>query len=690
MSRRECASILLDTSKCMGEVCPHDEEKRKYIEMALDCIGLMCEHKLLYTTRSHEVGVSKFGQAVECLEESRNVDVEFVRGVAGLREGLDLSSEDNGDTFAAISNACTRFAKRHGKKGPSHRIVVFTSLRGASSMDQKKVEELAGVLTETGARLQVVLCSEESSATAHSKNRRMMETLLAGSQASCETVWRNAEVLEWMKEKSQTNITKYRGTLELSASLKISVCSYSKSTMDQMTSLKKFSRLSSDSMCEVRTERVHYEHDDASMTGVAKDRIMKAYYYGRQIVPVSTEKIKEMKVADDRQLRLLCFSDEKKVPRHFMLAGVDIIVGQAAIEANLLCFNALVDGLVETGKIGIARHVGRANSNPKLVGLFPKKEENGLRCLYMCQLPTAEEIRDFRFVGLPQASEDQRDGVQRMVECMDLCASDLERLNPEETQNPILRVFNENLVARGVWGRADLVGPSTLDLGLGIGILPNQGLVEEMAKQLESLFGFQIHDIKTATQRARVFWHQLIRDQRERERERVSVGEMEGLQKVKRGDERNGDDHLKEISMIHPVTDFNEMRKNKKVDLAEEAVKKMAGVIDRLVDESIRGSHYEKALECLEELRMGAIEEDESEFFNEFLRRMRNRLRSGPHQGFWRSVMRRGVSLISNAENATSRVEEEESREFLKEEEREMNEQMETEPLPDNELDEIE
>ena len=61
----------------MEEACPHDGEKRKYIEMALDCIGLMCEHRLLSNMRSHEVGVSKFGEAAGCLEESRNLNLSL-------------------------------------------------------------------------------------------------------------------------------------------------------------------------------------------------------------------------------------------------------------------------------------------------------------------------------------------------------------------------------------------------------------------------------------------------------------------------------------------------------------------------------------------------------------------------------------------------------------------------------------
>ncbi len=55
----------------------------------------------------------------------------------------------------------------------------------------------------------------------------------------------------------------------------------------------------------------------------------------------------------------------------------------------------------------IAKIVERKNAEPKLVVLYPhisKKKP----ILYMVQLPTAEEIRDYQFPSLIPASEPQK------------------------------------------------------------------------------------------------------------------------------------------------------------------------------------------------------------------------------------------------------------------------------------------
>ena len=55
--------------------------------------------------------------------------------------------------------------------------------------------------------------------------------------------------------------------------------------------------------------------------------------------------------------------------------------------------------MIETKKCLMARMIERKNTDPKLVSLFPyitKKQP----LLYLVQLPTNEDIRDYQFPGL--------------------------------------------------------------------------------------------------------------------------------------------------------------------------------------------------------------------------------------------------------------------------------------------------
>lgn len=703
MSRKEFISLLVDASAAMSQKPAVDGEK-SFKEIIFECIDSLCEQKLYYNSKSHLVGILSFsGQtALASLRQHSQVDVEYMQAIERLEAEFEFSPKNDGDTFAALQDLHAMYLKEYPKKGPLHRVFVFTTLEGQSRFTSNCIHELGHLCKESELRINVIVCKRADEALqseTFKKNQQLLEVLMGLTQSACFDSKDAFYLYRQLKLKTHLAITKFRGFLEVTPDLKINVCSYTKSTQEHMPSLKKFSRLADDSggQGEVKPERMFYEIDDPTMRPVSKEEVIKAFYYGRQVVPIPKDKREEMKVSDERQLRLLCFSEEKRVPRHFLLTGTDIIVPVGDNPANCTAFNALVEGLLETQKVGVARYVGRAGSAPKLAGLFPHKSATGFRCIYLCQLPTAEDVRDYRFSSLPQSSQSQKELVEQMIGQMDLCAfarpgdsHPYEVLQPGDTFNPITRIFRENLIARGVRGRSEIEGPSPELLDELRPELVTHRQIEEVARQLQALFEFRTHDVATLTARARIFWQHLLREQREQDRQRDALAELSLGQKSKQQPTGRDDDHIKDISMIHPVSDFNEMRKNKKVDLAETAIKKMGAIVDRLVQESIRSSYYEKALECLGELRRGAVEDDEPALFNEILRSMRDRYSSGQHAAFWRSIVRRGITLISNTENSTSLVTEEASRAFLKEEEKNLSERMEEEELPHDELDEIE
>ena len=67
----------------------------------------------------------------------------------------------------------------------------------------------------------------------------------------------------------------------------------------------------------------------------------------------------------------------------------------------------MVNAMLETQKVLLAKIIERKNADPKLVVLYPhvsKKQP----LLYMAQLPTAEDLRDFQFPSLVQSTNAQR------------------------------------------------------------------------------------------------------------------------------------------------------------------------------------------------------------------------------------------------------------------------------------------
>ena len=72
----------------------------------------------------------------------------------------------------------------------------------------------------------------------------------------------------------------------------------------------------------------------------------------------------------ERQFKMLGFADQSSVPRHFFIAGVDVVLPLKGAK-NQRAFAALVSQMIETKKCIIARLLERKNADPKLVSLFP-------------------------------------------------------------------------------------------------------------------------------------------------------------------------------------------------------------------------------------------------------------------------------------------------------------------------------
>jgi ATP-dependent DNA helicase 2 subunit 2 len=77
-------------------------------------------------------------------------------------------------------------------------------------------------------------------------------------------------------------------------------------------------------------------------------------------------------------------------------------------------------------------------------------------------------------------------------------------------------------------------------------------------------------------------------------------------------------------------------------------------MIVKLVHDSIKDSHYQKALECLGALRDGCLQENEVEHYNRFMADIKKYFKGKRRNDFWLSIVTNRVSLITNEEHADS------------------------------------
>ena len=63
------------------------------------------------------------------------------------------------------------------------------------------------------------------------------------------------------------------------------------------------------------------------------------------------------------------------------------------------------------------------------------------------------------------------------------------------------------------------------------------------------------------------------------------------------------DEIIKDIGTVTPLEDFRKMIAEKRIDLVDSALNQIQKVIMRLIDESVQGAYYQKAIDCLKEMR---------------------------------------------------------------------------------------
>jgi hypothetical protein len=127
-----------------------------------------------------------------------------------------------------------------------------------------------------------------------------------------------AQIQNQFRKKKINPVVKYRGPLRLTPNLSLDVNVYVKSTEVRIPSLKKYS-LASDFQPDVKAnsienEKIFYVNDDPDQTPVGDDKRIKAYNYGKSLVPFGKEDEEAFKCMEERCLKAIGFTDSYKVP----------------------------------------------------------------------------------------------------------------------------------------------------------------------------------------------------------------------------------------------------------------------------------------------------------------------------------------------------------------------------------------
>ena len=455
MAGKEGIFVILDVGKSMKEKYQDTEETR--LNFGIESIRQLIRSKLLFNVKRDQIGIILMGKDGDENEaENVNIHTELDFPSIELLDRLNTieaeDEEDKGDIFFTLDFAIDEFVAKYGKKKWEKKIFLITDGESMSSFSEKKIEELAERINENGIKINIICVDfyeeldkddddeeepkekdkdldnieedEEqqdkdkentNSINKETKNQKKTKELLKILQSNTDnvklfTATTANDIYHQFKRKKINPVAKFRGPFIISPNLSLDVMVYSKTTPALIPSLKRFSKVAEYSdepgTCEVQNERIYYVNDDPDKKAVEKELITKAYYYGSSLVPISKTDEIRLKNEEPKCLKVIGMTDSYRVPRHFFMSGVDIVVPNPTSEEDIKGTTALVKEMIKMNKVIIARYVYRNNSQPKLVVLTPHMSKKG-PMFYLNVLPTVEEIRDFQFDSLPEATKKQ-------------------------------------------------------------------------------------------------------------------------------------------------------------------------------------------------------------------------------------------------------------------------------------------
>jgi len=694
MAGKEGIFVILDVGKSMKTKYQDTEETR--LNFGIESIRQLIRTKLLFNVKRDQIGIILMGREGE---EAENINIHSQLDFPNIEMLEQLNSieaeddADNGDIFLCLDFAIDEFIEKYGKKKFAKKIFLITDGEAVSKFSKNKIEELAERINEHEVKVNIICVGfneeldkededepngkeeekdkkekEEEDKSNESENQKKTKELLKILQSNTDnvklfTATTANDIYHQFKKKKINPVAKFRGPFIISPNLSLDVMVYSKTSPSMIPSLKRYSKVAEFSdepgTCEVQNERIYYVNDDPDKKAVEKELITKAYYYGSSLVPISQTDEIRLKNEEPKCLKVIGFTDSFRVPRHFFMSGVDIVVPNPTSEEDIIGTTALVKEMLKMNKVIIARYVPRNNSQPKLVVLTPHMSKRG-PMFYLNILPTVEEIRDFQFDSLPEASKKQEEFIGHFIDSLDLEQDGEEEIKPTETYNPMLQYFYKCLEHKALEPDENKKNelPKIDEESIKY-MIPNKKLFEnnKYVTFLPKVFPIVEKD-KIEDKKKRVFWKDVITNEFE---DRLTQQRIEEKLNAKKPESK------KTISAITPIEDFREMIDNKNEDLAARAMELMSDMIFKLIRESFKGSYFIKAIDCIKAFRDAANDEDEVDLFNNFLNELKEKFPKEQYMEFWILFCDNKITLISEKENERSKYTEKQCDEWLEE-----------------------
>jgi ATP-dependent DNA helicase 2 subunit 2 len=287
----------------------------------------------------------------------------------------------------------------------------------------------------------------------------------------------------------------------------------------------------------VRDYYVENKDEPDGKAAVDKESLESGYKYGSEIVTFSEEQKALIKgPTSDAELSIIGFTAQRLVPRWYLMSPADYIVANANAVDAAIALSSLAHALVETESYGFARYVSKENADPQVVLLAPKIEPE-FEALVLCQLPFAEDYRQYQFpslgdvkskagISLPadslqrksrEPTAEMNSYMEHIINHMDLMTAEMdedadpiESVVPEDVYNPLLHRIRHVIKECAIQGDTALI-PAIQPILLKYS-KPDEILVDECQAELDSLE--KLFNIKVVERKMTIRQQKEVEEQR--------------------------------------------------------------------------------------------------------------------------------------------------------------------------------
>lgn len=464
---------------------------------------------------------------------------------------------------------------------------------------------------------------------------------------------------------------------------------------------------------KIEIDRTHYLLDEPDVV-VGKEEQVKAYDFGKNLIPISAVDEEQLKFQSQKGFDLLGFCDKNAIPRErFMGEGYYIIPNEKGkgYPTNSKYLSVLIQTLDRENKCAIIRQVFRRTTTPRIAVLIPQVKENH-DCFIYQELPFLEDVREYNFrePKTDTITEEQTKSMEDLINAFDLSSKKDENgdkvdfFKPKFSFSPITQYFYECV---------DHLSKDSNDATIS----GEEFVASELPEVSDSLMKYCAPDLSSESRYTKLVLNPAKNVQEkfdslfkteEQKLQEVKVGDkrdywlmsqgssidtatIESANSLERPNKRrklgNGELSIFEgtntyvISSSDPVRDIQKFitdnKENENISqIISTIIEKAKDVLIKIINISIKDQQYEKVYKSLVELRKLCLEHDCSSLhFNKLMKDIKSVFSntSNHHFAFWTYLKEKNITLIHKnlPGSSGSCVPEEEANSFYQEEKKE-------------------